>query len=489
MQASDVHALKTVPEYEVQNFYFYKNLPIKWARIVGIVVAVDDFPGRRIYTVDDSSGACIECTVATKTPPADKNVEANEWFTKRPQPQPPADCVDVDVGTVIDIKGGLTMFREEMQIKIEKVKILRSTEEEVALWEKRTRFRNEVLQPPWVLSERQIRKCRKEGMRDAESEERRRKRERRREERKKEEEEMRRKTEAAEAAAAQENRYHAYKLKKGVGSRPMVQTSQALTAVPTTAASAPIVEDQYRAYKLRKGDGSRPIAHAGQVIVAVPTEATAAPAVEDRFRAYSLKRGHSTQEQQSQRIARPAPVPAAEDPYTAYKIKKGGDSRPAIRPDATAIDTAAAEAVEDRYRIYKFTAASQVRSLKFAKMAPRIPPRSYCLVTGLRSWLHREEATSRLQCVSKWHLLTTVVNLSSTSALATMACSCSYHPDPAAQKSAMPLLLRHRPECLAKGKERDDEMPLHGFGPWRWKTFSLPNGSQLYVHTIVFEAK
>ncbi|KAK1719179.1 hypothetical protein BDP67DRAFT_504468 [Colletotrichum lupini] len=358
MQASDVHALKTVPEYEVQNFYFYKNLPIKWARIVGIVVAVDDFPGRRIYTVDDSSGACIECTVATKTPPSDNsatNLDTNGWFTKRPQPQPPADCVDVDVGTVIDIKGGLAMFREEMQIRIEKVKILRSTEEEVALWEKRTRFRNEVLLPPWVLSERQIRKCKKEGMRDAESEERKRKRERRREERKKEEEEMRRKTEAAEAAAAQENRYRAYKLKKADGSRPMVQTSQVFTAVPTTtaAAAAPIVEDRYRAYKLRKGDGSRPIAYAGQVIAAVPTEATAASVVEDRYRAYSLKRGHSTQEQQPQRVTRPAPSPAAEDRYTAYKIKKGGDSRPVMRPDATTIDTAAAEAVEDRYRVYK----------------------------------------------------------------------------------------------------------------------------------------
>ncbi|KAL2881870.1 endo-1,3-beta glucanase [Colletotrichum sp. CLE4] len=318
MQASDVHALKTVPEYEVQNFYFYKNLPIKWARIVGIVVAVDDFPSRRIYTVDDSSGACIECTVMTKTPPSDKsatNPEANGWFTKRPQPQPPADCVDVDIGTVIDIKGGLTRFREEIQIKIEKVKILRCTEDEVALWEKRTRFRNEVLLPPWVLSERQIRKCRKEGMRDAESEERKRKKEKRREERKKEEDEMRRKTEAAEAAAAQENRYRAYKLKKGDGSRPMMQASQVVTAVPTAVAAAPVVEDRYGAY--------------------------------------SLKKGHATREQQPQRTTRPAPTPATEDRYTAYKVKKGGDSRPMIRSDATSTDTVAAAAVEDRYRVYK----------------------------------------------------------------------------------------------------------------------------------------
>ncbi|OHE98027.1 DnaJ domain-containing protein, partial [Colletotrichum orchidophilum] len=314
MQASDVHALKSVPEYKVQNFFFHKNLPIKWARIVGIVVAVDKFPGRLIYTVDDSSGACIECTVATNTPPSDTsapNVEANGWFTKRPEPQPPADCVDVEVGTVVDIKGGLATFREEMQIKIEKVKIIRSTEQEVVLWEKRTRFRNDVLQQPWVLSERQIRRCKKEETKDAESEERRRIKERRRAKRKEEEEEMRRKTEAAEAAAAQENRYCAYKLKKG--------------------------------------DGSRPIAQAGQVI------AGAARAVEDRYRAYSLRKGHSTREPQPRLITMPAATSSAEDHYTAYKLKKGGDSRPIIRSDAT--NKTAAAVVEDRYRVHKVGSA------------------------------------------------------------------------------------------------------------------------------------
>ncbi|GKT86309.1 OB-fold nucleic acid binding domain-containing protein [Colletotrichum tofieldiae] len=256
LHASDIHALKSLPEYEVQNFYFHRNLPIKWARIVGIVVAVDDFPGRRIYTVDDSSGACIECVVALKSPPSSDasapKPNTNGWFSSnRPQPQPPADCVDVDVGSVVDVKGGLATFREEKQIKIEKLRILRSTEQEVALWERRTRFRNEVLLQPWVLSDKQIRRCKKEEMRDTTGDdgEERRRRKKRREESRKAEEEMRQKANAAAAsaaaAAAEEDRYRAHKLKKGALRQPKPLFASAAT-------SSTVEEDRYRAHKLRR---------------------------------------------------------------------------------------------------------------------------------------------------------------------------------------------------------------------------------------------
>lgn len=220
----------------MQDFYFYKNLPIKWVRIVGIVVAVEDIAGRRIYTVDDSSGACIECVVALKAPPRETApaTAVDPWQAPvRPQPQPPADCVDVDVGSTVDIKGGLTTFRDEMQVKIEKVKILGSTEQEVALWERRARFRKEVLLEPWVLSEKQIRRCKKEETREKggdDDKERKRKKEKQREERKREAERAerrRREKEAADKAAADKaaadraaaethtlDRYHLYQLRR-----------------------------------------------------------------------------------------------------------------------------------------------------------------------------------------------------------------------------------------------------------------------------------
>lgn len=86
------------------------------------------------------------------------------------------ECKALDVGHVVDIKGSLSTFRKVMTMQIIRVNILHSTEEEVALWERRTSYYRDVLEQPWVLTERQIRKCRKE----AEEDERVREKERRR---------------------------------------------------------------------------------------------------------------------------------------------------------------------------------------------------------------------------------------------------------------------------------------------------------------------
>nr|XP_036586970.1 OB-fold nucleic acid binding domain-containing protein [Colletotrichum truncatum]KAF6797700.1 OB-fold nucleic acid binding domain-containing protein [Colletotrichum truncatum] len=221
LHASDIHALRSVPDFAVQDFYFYNNLPIKWVRIVGIIVAIDDFPGRRIYTVDDSSGACIECTVALKTPSASLKTSTTTdasnalLISNRPQPQPPADCSGLEVGSVVDIKGGVATFREEKQIKIEKVKVLRATEQEVALWERRTQFRNEVLLEPWVLSEKQIRRCKKEEMREkGDGDERKRKKEKRHEEKKRAKDDEKRRNVRDAATANDADLYRIHKFRK-----------------------------------------------------------------------------------------------------------------------------------------------------------------------------------------------------------------------------------------------------------------------------------
>jgi len=120
-----------------------------------MVVAVDEFPHRRIYTVDDSDGLCIECVV--DVPKVDSHDPSRAAASIVPK--------DIDVGTVVDVKGGLASFRGNKQIKIEKMTVLRSTDEEMVLWEKARQFRGDVLDKPWKLTERQIRRCRKEAER------------------------------------------------------------------------------------------------------------------------------------------------------------------------------------------------------------------------------------------------------------------------------------------------------------------------------------
>ncbi|KYK54981.1 Protein stn1 [Drechmeria coniospora] len=149
-RACEIHALDQRPGFEGEGFYFHRNLPIKWVRIVGVVVAIDEYAGRRVYTIDDSSAACIEALVSLA---ATKDADGPSLYP------------DIDVGAVVDVKGSLSTFRNERQIKIEKMFLVRGTTQEVTLWEKRGTFRRDVLDTPWVLSLREVRRCRKEAER------------------------------------------------------------------------------------------------------------------------------------------------------------------------------------------------------------------------------------------------------------------------------------------------------------------------------------
>ncbi|KAL6917675.1 hypothetical protein ACHAPO_000516 [Fusarium lateritium] len=180
-RVTDVHGLEQHAGFEGENFYFYGNLPIKWVRVVGLVVAIDEFTGRRVYTIDDSSGACIECTVKM---PAFSGVDGNaaaagDAAPKKADANPPLPTdpfPTIDVGCVVDIKGGLSSFRDERQLTIEKMFVVQNTQQEVVLWEKRIKFQSKVLAKPWVLRKSEIRRCRHEAERSEEAAERKRKR-------------------------------------------------------------------------------------------------------------------------------------------------------------------------------------------------------------------------------------------------------------------------------------------------------------------------
>lgn len=171
LHVCDIDALTTHSGFQGQNLFFHLNHPIQWVRIAGIVVAVDEYPGRRIYTVDDSSGVCIECLVdvpradaALTTAVAVAKVDSKNLGKIDLTPPAPKRVVsnDVDVGTIIDVKGGLSLFRGHKQINILKATVLRSTEQEVAFWEKIRKFRHDVLEKPWQLTDKEVRRCRKE---------------------------------------------------------------------------------------------------------------------------------------------------------------------------------------------------------------------------------------------------------------------------------------------------------------------------------------
>jgi hypothetical protein len=151
-----------------REIYYHGNHPIKWVRITGVIIAVDEFSARRVYTVDDSSGVCIECTCPAPPPVAGPLDGAGGQLATAPvQPvrraqteaattpsieAPQVPWADMDVGAVVKIKGKPGTFRGVKQVEVIKVEVLRSTEQEVRCWNEVLAFREEVLRVPWVVS-------------------------------------------------------------------------------------------------------------------------------------------------------------------------------------------------------------------------------------------------------------------------------------------------------------------------------------------------
>ncbi|KAI0899247.1 hypothetical protein F4806DRAFT_331585 [Annulohypoxylon nitens] len=170
LRAIDIHGLECRSGFEADDVFFSLNHPIRWVRIVGVVVAIDEFYSNRVYTVDDSTGECIECS--TKIPkPTDSNRSNgldHETTAEAPAPDPYSD---IDVGMVVEVKGSVRIFRNQKQIKIQKLQRVRSTNQEVQFWNKIREFRREVLSRPWVLERKEVRRCKKQHMADVDAEE------------------------------------------------------------------------------------------------------------------------------------------------------------------------------------------------------------------------------------------------------------------------------------------------------------------------------
>ncbi|CAF9912421.1 hypothetical protein IMSHALPRED_000311 [Imshaugia aleurites] len=199
LTAADIHALRERTGFEGQSLFFHLNHPIKWVRLVGVIVALDLFPTRWIALLDDSSGALIEITCGRPAPaPTARNENptslAQGWTgldvcskgvtaTGRD-----VDLSGVDVGTVVKVKGGVGSFRDVRQMLLERISIVRTTNEEAAAWAENTVFRKEILGKPWVVSEEDEERARRkaEGSdREKRAREERRKRKRREEDERK----------------------------------------------------------------------------------------------------------------------------------------------------------------------------------------------------------------------------------------------------------------------------------------------------------------
>lgn len=171
---------------------------IKYVRLTGLIVAVDERWGRMVYTLDDSSGVNIEVTCAAPPKPLSKEVEGTgalnvaasttkpasvsapaksttalapiESAAAEPQqlisPDGP-NLTNIDVGSVVKVKGGIGIYRDQKQIRLKVITTLGDTNAEVKCWNDVATFRKDVLSKPWVVSAEEEEKCRLEVDREA----------------------------------------------------------------------------------------------------------------------------------------------------------------------------------------------------------------------------------------------------------------------------------------------------------------------------------
>lgn len=143
-----------------QHLYFLLNHPIRFVRLVGVVVAIDDINAKyTTLTIDDGSGATVELKII-RIPSADQNpvdTSSNTTIDNVNIVSPfgvfevIVDNQRLDIGTVVKAKGTLSEFRGIKQVELKRVWVVTSTNEEAQAWAETARFKQEVLSHPWHL--------------------------------------------------------------------------------------------------------------------------------------------------------------------------------------------------------------------------------------------------------------------------------------------------------------------------------------------------
>ena len=164
LTAKDVHGLQEVNGFEGQNVYFQLNHPIRYVRLVGMVVDVEVRSNRYILiTLDDSSGSCIEVKTRFRDVKADDHAEypSNtvvdnvDIHINLGLPSVQINKEPIDIGTIIKVKGTIDSFRNIRQLKLERAWAVKDTNEEAKAWAETAEWRRDVLSNPWVLTKTQ----------------------------------------------------------------------------------------------------------------------------------------------------------------------------------------------------------------------------------------------------------------------------------------------------------------------------------------------
>lgn len=148
-----------------QHIYFHGNHPIRYVYLCGVVLQFDLAPGAgatkyALLMLDDGSGRAIEVKIPRRHGrdltdgevfPSNTYVDNLNVHARLGLASLSIDNKPISVGTVLKVKGTITMFRNR-QIELKRVFLVKDTNEEVEYWASLAKHRRDVLTTPWILT-------------------------------------------------------------------------------------------------------------------------------------------------------------------------------------------------------------------------------------------------------------------------------------------------------------------------------------------------
>ncbi|KAI9892519.1 MAG: hypothetical protein M1814_001476 [Vezdaea aestivalis] len=161
---SELHALSAPPaphfDTERRPTFFYLNHPIRYIKLVGIVISHDIYArkfgaaigegagkldeelgrtggGRHVVTLDDGSGHTVEIT---------GDIKHFENLRRG----------DVESGRVWKVKGSMAEFRSVRNVQVETITVFdegSETLKEVQFWQEMVKFRKQFMSEPWAVTD------------------------------------------------------------------------------------------------------------------------------------------------------------------------------------------------------------------------------------------------------------------------------------------------------------------------------------------------
>ena len=133
--------------------------------ITAPIVSIEDVASKyALITLDDGSGATIIIKVARLAPeiasslecPSNTTVDNVNVHVKLGTFDVEVDGQILDVGSIVKAKCTIDEWKGVKQLDLAKIKVIRSTAEEINEWEEVAKWKREILDQPWVLDDKHL---------------------------------------------------------------------------------------------------------------------------------------------------------------------------------------------------------------------------------------------------------------------------------------------------------------------------------------------